>query len=409
MIRRIITPRANWEQRVESVGLIYHHTAAGAYWDESLCYELTLEEVLRIERATTELHRLALEAAQHIIDNHRYSEFGIPAWVVPLIENAWRSEPPSLYGRMDLAFDGDRVTLLEYNADTPTALVEAAVAQWFWLQDVSPTADQFNSLHEKLIAKWKDLAAWSPVHFAHVNQAEGEDLMTVTYLRDTAEQAGVQTFGLAVEDIGWDGDAFVDLDNRPIRTLFKLYPWEWLIHESFGVHVAHVEMDWIEPVWKMLLSNKAILAVMWEIAPDHPHLLPAYLDGPRELTAYARKPRLSREGSNVTIVDGSRGDHEDGDYGDEGFVYQALAGLSEHAPILGSWLIDGEPAGMGIREPQSGRRITTNVSRFVPHRIVYFYPRGFAPRTPRHALSRARRCPSTTWRFVRCVSVVGCQ
>ena len=41
--------------------------------------------------------------------------------------------------------------LLEYNADTPTALLEASVAQWFWLQDCFPTADQFNSIHERLI------------------------------------------------------------------------------------------------------------------------------------------------------------------------------------------------------------------------------------------------------------------
>jgi glutathionylspermidine synthase len=33
--------------------------------------------------------------------------------------------------------------------------------------------------------------------------------------------------------------------------------------------------------------------------------------------------------------------------------------------VLGSWLIDGEPAGMGIRE--SSGPVTTNTSRFVPH------------------------------------------
>lgn len=370
MRRRTITPRPNWVQRVESVGLIYHHTAEGVYWDESAVWEFTMDEILRIEKATQELHVLALKAAQHVIDNKRYAEFGIPPWVGVLIENAWNAEPPSLYGRMDLAFDGERVKLLEYNADTPTSLVEAAIAQWYWLQEVSPSADQFNSLHEKLIAKWKDIAAWSPIHFAHVNQSEGEDLMTVTYLRDTAQQAGIETFGLSVEDIGWNGDNFTDLEERPIHTLFKLYPWEWLIHEKFGSHIADVEMSWIEPIWKMLLSNKALLAVMWELAPKHPNLLPTYLDGPPFESSYVKKPKLSREGGNVEIIDGSHSDREGGDYGEEGFVYQEIASLPEHNAVFGSWLIDGEPAGMGVREPQAGRRITTNMSRFVPHRIV---------------------------------------
>jgi glutathionylspermidine synthase len=286
MRRREIVPRPSWVERVEQVGLIFHHTAEGVYWDESVCYELSLDEVLGIERATADLHALALRAAQHVIDDKRFDDFGIPPWVAVLIENAWHAEPPSIYGRMDLAYDGRDIKLLEYNADTPTSLLEAAVVQWYWLQDVSPSADQFNSLHEKLIAKWKDVAAWSPIHFAHVNQSEGEDLMTVTYLRETAEQAGIRTFGLAVEEIGWNGDQFVDLDNRAIRTLFKLYPWEWLIHEPFGRYIPDIEMDWIEPIWKMLLSNKAMLAVMWELAPDHPNLLPTYIDGPRDLTSF---------------------------------------------------------------------------------------------------------------------------
>ena len=129
-------------------------------------------------------------------------------------------------------------------------------------------------------------------------------------------------------------------------------------------------MDWIEPIWKMLLSNKALLAVMFELEPDHPNLLPTYLDGSRGLFSYVKKPRLSREGANVMVVDGVRSDQEDGEYGAEGYVYQSIAPLTSERAVLGSWLIDGVPAGMGIREPQAGRRITTNMSRFVPHRIV---------------------------------------
>jgi glutathionylspermidine synthase len=149
----------------------------------------------------------------------------------------------------------------------------------------------------------------------------------------------------------------------------KSSAWEWLINEAFGPHIVEAGITWIEPAWKLLLSNKAILAVMWEIAPNHPNLLPAYLDGPRDLTRYVKKPRLSREGANVEIVDGAFSASEGGDYGYEGFVWQALAELPADHAVVGSWMVDQSPAGIGIREPQEGTRITTNTARFVPHRI----------------------------------------
>lgn len=59
---------------------------------------------------------------------------------------------------------------------------------------------------------------------------------------------------------------------------------------------------------------------------------------------------------------------ETGGYGEEGFIYQQLALLRDFGgkyPVLGSWVIDGESAGIGIRETDT--LITDNYSRFVPH------------------------------------------
>ncbi len=375
-------PRADWQARVESVGLPHHTAADGTpYWDESACYTFSAAEVDELEEATAELHRLCFEAAAHVIARGRWDELAIPPAAVPLIEQSWRDDEPTLYGRFDLAYDGRTPPrLLEYNADTPTALVEAAVAQWYWLQDTEPSGDQFNSLHERLVAAWASMApglrgalpaASRPlVHFASADDAE--DVATTTYLRDTAEQGGVATAQLLVDEIGWDAAArrFVDLDERPMTAAFKLYPWEWLAREGFAAHLAAAPVRWIEPPWKMVLSNKGILAVLWELFPDHPNLLPAYFDEWR-LEAYARKPLLSREGANVRLVMfGEEVAASGGDYGAEGYVYQALAALPRfdgRVPVLGSWVVAGEPAGLGVREGDG--LITTNTSRFVPHRM----------------------------------------
>ena len=374
MQRRILRPRPDWERIVEKQGLIYHHTQGDVYWNESACYAFSSREVDEIEAATNELQRLSLEAGQHIIDRKRFAEFGIPDAAIDAIVWAWNEEPPAIYGRLDLAYDGlHPPKLLEYNADTPTALLEASVIQWYWLKDTQPGADQFNSIHERLVAKWRELKDYltGRLYFIAVEDVQAEDLMTTTYLRDTANEAGLDSAALLVKDIGWDADArrFVDLDGAPMQSIFKLYPWEWLVHEEFGPHLLETYRDvqWIEPIWKMLWSNKALLAVLWELFPNHPNLLPAYLDGPRDLRRYVKKPKLAREGANVTLV-GDTTVETRGDYGEEGFVWQAMADVpvfDGNYVVVGSWLVDGVSCGMGLRESKGP--VTDNLSRFVPH------------------------------------------
>jgi glutathionylspermidine synthase len=261
--------------------------------------------------------------------------------------------------------------MLEYNADTPTALLEASVVQWYWLEDVFPHADQFNSLHEKLIDRWKELRsqfpAAGPVYFTADTGSE-EDSGNLDYLRDTATQAGIEALAIDIADIGWDGKRFMDLDNRPMSSLFKLYPWEWMVREEFGKNLIAGSLRVIEPPWKMLLSNKAILPVMWEMFPDHPNLLAASFQPGRFATDFVKKPIYSREGANVSITSGGSTVEAPGTYGEEGFIWQAYHALPQfdgNYTVIGSWIVGDQPAGIGIREDATP--ITKNSSRFVPH------------------------------------------
>jgi glutathionylspermidine synthase len=381
MRRELLEPRQGWQQQMDSLGFHYH-SIDGVYWDESRCYQFGADEIDRLESASAELHQRALDAARHVIEKERYQEFGIAAEMVPLIERTFAAFEQgdgagfSLFGRMDLSYNGaDATKLLEYNADTPTACLEASVAQWHWLQAVHPQADQFNSIHEKLIDAWKrlkSLTAGRRLHFTAVGEEDSpEDWGNLEYLRDTAIQAGWDTVALPIDQIGHAGIDFIDQDNQPIEYLFKLYPWEWMAHEEFGVHLATSYVQFIEPAWKMLLSNKALLVVLWELFPDHPNLLPAYYDPSRLGTRYARKPKLAREGANVTLVDGNHREESDGPYDADDCVFQALAPLPQFGRdyvSIGSWMIDGAPAGIGLREDESA--ITRNTSRFVPHYFV---------------------------------------
>ena len=373
MKRLALIPRADWRAKAEALGFTYHTHESGPYWDESACYVFSSREVDELEAAANTLHQLCLDAAQVVIDRGWWDRLGIPERAVPTILASWNRDDPSLYGRFDLAYDGAAPPkLLEYNADTPTALIEAAVMQWYWLQERFPAADQFNSIHERLIDAWRTIAA-ERVHFAAVRDLP-EDTQTITYLMDTCQQAGFQTRWTAIDELGWDKNAarFVDNEDAEVNALFKLYPWEWLWHEAFAEFLPGAKNLFIEPPWKLLLSNKGLLPILWELNPGHPNLLPAFASADASLGgSYVRKPVLSREGANVTLVErGATVEENGGDYGEEGFIYQALAPIptfSGNRPVCGVWVVNHEACGLGVREDT--RRITGNLSRFVPHRM----------------------------------------
>ena len=371
MRRHVTSTRSDWQQRVESQGLHYHTAEGQPYWDEMAYYEFSSSEIDTLERATYELQDLCLKALEQVFARNLLDRFGVPPAFQGYLRESWEGDELTVYGRFDLAFDGrSPPKLLEYNADTPTALLEAAVIQWFWMKDTHPDADQFNSIHEKLIEFWPRLgpATQGPVHFAS-QAGHVEDFMTANYLRDTAIQAGLDTAYLSVEEIGWNGArrAFVDMQERPIRTAFKLYPWEWMFKEEFGPHLLECRVRWLEPAWKVLLSNKSILALLWEMFPECPYLLPTFSE--RKMDSFVRKPVQGREGGNVQVVRNGQVEFEtDGDYGEQPCVYQAIGPVPNfdgNRPVIGSWMVNGYACGIGIREDTSP--VTRNTSRFVPH------------------------------------------
>jgi glutathionylspermidine synthase len=367
--------RPDWPERLEQIGFTYHSADSG-YWREDAAYEFSDTEIDRVEAATDALHQLCLEAVDRVIREDRFGDLRIPeAWKSHIIDS-WERREPSLYGRFDLWYDGSaEPKLIEYNADTPTSLLEASVAQWFWLQETQPEADQFNSLHERLIGRWTRLRHESPtdlLHLACLRDSE-EDRQNLVYLADTALQAGWRIHTLAVDEIGWDGAnrRFVDQSDTPMDVLFKLYPWEWMNQDVFAAYLSPEKLSVIEPAWKQVLSHKGLLALLWEWFAGHPNLLPAALSEPIDRTSYVQKPFWSREGANVTIVSGARVMRTEGPYDRGASVFQQYCPLPEFAgwhPVLGSWVVGEEPAGMGIREDRG--LIHGNTSRFVPHFFV---------------------------------------
>lgn len=385
-MRRItMTERPDWRQKAEEVGFSFHSADGRPYWDESGAFAFSLKEIEEdIEGPAAELEEMALEFVGEACRNEEIlTRLAIPRAFWSEIWESWQRGDRNLYGRFDFAYDGQGpAKLLEYNADTPTALLETGVFQWLWLEELMANgklpkgADQFNSVHDKLIEAFRNFRNGRSyaLHFTCVKDS-AEDRGTVTYLEECAQQAGVTTRFLHVDEIGLTKDGkFVDLDNQPIETLFKLYPWEWMMREDFGRAIPKCGTQFIEPIWKALLSNKGLLPYLWKMAPKHPNLVPAYFQdeiGADLGASYVEKPLFSREGANIRLFERGRavGD-TDGPYGEEGFIRQqkiAIPDFGHGHVILGAWMVASQPAGMLVREDKSP--ITGNLARFLPHFI----------------------------------------
>ncbi len=384
MLRLPSSPRPNLLARASQYGFNFHTIDGEPYWDEHNYYQFTLKQIEQdLEDPTNELEEICLDLVERILRSEQWlRKLHVPEAHWQLIADSWARHDPSLYGRMDFAYSGQGpAKLLEYNADTPTSIYEAAFFQWIWLQDQVDNgllwrgADQFNSIQEKLITRFAQITPDGEMHFA-CNQHSIEDRGTVEYLEDCARQAGLETRFLYVEQIGLNSrDQFTDLDDNEISCLFKLYPWEWMLDDPYAAQLAGAKTRFIEPPWKTLLSNKGILPLLWQLHPGHPNLLPAYFDGEAQSdlgSSYCRKPLFSREGANISLIEqGQIRAQVGGDYGAEGYVLQSLSPLpryQESYTLVGSWVIGHEAAGLTIREDNS--LITKDSSRFVPHVIV---------------------------------------
>jgi glutathionylspermidine synthase len=462
-----------------SLGLTYNDTllpdgTTMSYWTEGAYYDFTEAEIEELEYATGVLRAMCVEAGDWMVqqcprrepearrsgylsvvctpETCYLAKIGIPEFAHEQIIRTWfdgdadtwthldkdldgrypmqtPDYSPSIYGRFDLWYNGAGSTpkLLEYNAQTPTSLVEAAVIQWHWADQTKLTSHpwlQWNSLHDRLVGwpadgdesadegawrrnirKLREARPWLPekpkIFFAYeTSETSGEDRMNVAYLMSTAEEAGFPVELIAMSQIGWDvaGDRVVFVgapgQAEPIDVIFMLYPWEWFWTEEGGRAFFRNMADpakrgtvWIEPPYTAaLLGNKALLPVLWKLFGDDPerskYLLPAYFADSSKaatLTSYAKKPVWGREGGSVTLVkDGKPLTDNPSSYGADGlYVVQQLAELPSFDalegvahPVIGSWLIEGEPAGMGIREGLGVEGLVTrNTSHFVPHTI----------------------------------------
>lgn len=191
MRRESTPPRPDIKARMQGISM--WPTDDDPYHDESVAYVFSESRIETLWEAGLSLERMIGEAVDYAIAKKRFSELGIPENLARYASECRRNGHPSVYGRMDLVYDGVHPPkLLQYNAYTPTALFEAAALQWEWLKAQFPAFDQFNSIHEALIAAWAKLKTQSGLNRLTLTGMldKDDDRMTIAHMEDVAHQAG---------------------------------------------------------------------------------------------------------------------------------------------------------------------------------------------------------------------------
>lgn len=345
--------------------------------------------------AANELYEMYIAAAQHVIDNERYSELGIPENLIELIEDSWENDANwHIYGRFDLSggIDGKPIKLIEFNADTATCIPETAVVQWASLKaNYLDESQQFNTLYETFVEKFRELHRQNPSFektlLISTIKDFPEDETNMQVLGEAAKEAGFEVAFDYIENVEFSATEGIFKQNSSNGSFikydfwFKLIPWEYIGWDEPELAQILTEISKnkkaviLNPAYTLLFQSKAILKVLWELYPNHPLLLETSSKSILGKTC-VEKVLFGREGANVRIISpsGTTETSTDGEYFEQNTIFQEYtefikdnAGNSRAAfRYQAGVFFVGEACGLGYRR---GGKILDNKAQFCGHLI----------------------------------------
>ncbi len=377
---------------LESIGFYWHTDEDKSPYVADELVVVTQNEADKYYEATNELYDMFVEAGEHVMENDLLHEIGIPFNLIDMVKQSWENDIHwHLYGRFDLAggVDGKPIKLIEFNADTPTALFETAIVQWALLKaNDMDERSQFNNTYEAIKENFKRLVVlggntedfdesyddWK-ILFSSV-KGSIEDENTTKLLQAAANEAGFSTDFAFADEVEFDGEEGIFKGEENFEYWFKLIPWENIgIDEGNLALMLREVMDnqkaiILNPAYTLMFQSKAFMKILWDLYPNHPLLLETSYE-PLQGKKQVEKRVFGREGANTVILDEKNHvmAQEDGEYENFAPIYQEYVelntdekGESYQAGVFYAY----EACGLGFRR---GGLILNNYSKFVGHVI----------------------------------------
>ena len=381
------------DKYLESIGFYWHTDDDATPYIADEIVEVDSEEADAYYEAANELYDMFVEAGEHVIENDLLHDIGIPFNLVDAVKMSWDNDVHwHLYGRFDFAggLDGKPIKLIEFNADTPTALFETSIVQWATLKlNGMEESHQFNNLHEALVENFKRMITMEEDVSSFEESYDGwkilfssvkgniEEENTVRLLQSIANEAGYVTEFAYADEVEFDAEEGVSYKDVDYEYWFKLLPWEDIAIEESDLAMLLTQIMEnqkaiiLNPAYTLMFQSKAFMAILWDLYPNHPLLLETSFE-PLEGIAQVEKKIFGREGANTIIVDENEEiiAETDGEYGEFPSIFQEYVelpkndkGESYQAGVFYAY----EGCGLGFRK---GGLILDNASKFVGHVVT---------------------------------------
>jgi len=355
-----------------------------------------------IKHATNELHAMFMHVTHHVLQDEAWlSRFNFPPAIWPRLRQSWDNRRNHIItGRLDFSVSERGIKLYEYNADSASCYMECGKVQGKWADHFGCAEGRSpgDHLHEYLVHAWKKSGVSGLLHIMQDNDLE--ETYHALYIRSAIEEAGIRCKVLkGLAGVRWDaGGQVVDADGERIQQVWKTWAWETALDQlreqcdaeeplghqpsAHGIEAPRLidvllrrDVRVFEPLWTLIPSNKAILAVLWQLYPNHPYLLNSQFELTDDLRGkdYVIKPIVGRCGANISIMD--RHDsvigETSGQFDERDQIYQEFFKLPriEGSNVqVSTFSVDGRYSGACVRVDPS--MILTSGSDLLPLRIL---------------------------------------
>lgn len=330
--QRLITPRGDWIDKIDRriMPFVEYEGYSDRYPAKSgiNISEYQADEIREVSKKLFNIFAKTVEIFQRCPDDFMES-MEIPDKLIPYLHKVNSLRCPTWLSRFDFVLDEqNNLHMVEINADTPCAVVEAYYANEVFCQET-----KHKNINEECYGQLKDflLHIYEHVYCPEMDLDTGEfsnrhpfifscfedypeDYATTLFLMNTMQDAirsssypassvEFQSFyGLKVNTKTGD----IDLpDGRTARAIYRLHPMELLIDEEAedGTPIGTIMMDGYQrsrftmfnPPEAIIMQSKAFQALVWMLA-HHPSGQRFYtLDEIQTIEKYMLPTYFSRE------------------------------------------------------------------------------------------------------------------
>jgi len=246
---------------------------------------LSKTEALAYYTATNELYDMYVAAAEHVIENDLFFDMGIPFNLIDAIKKSWENDVHwHIYGAFKFTggLNGQAIKLLEFDADTPSKLLQTSQEQL--------NETQFNEIYEMVSENFKRLITlddgtdlfeerydgWK-ILFSAPSDDE-EKIKTSQFLEHLAQNAGFETSFSYLNEVSFSDEGIADADGTQYEYWCKNYSWLDMATDEgeLATTITNI-MDKqqaiiINPAYTLLFESRGMLKVLQELYPDSPYL-----------------------------------------------------------------------------------------------------------------------------------------